>query len=235
MNRKVKFLACILAATLCLGFLGCRNETPDPTESTSISIDVELNENADPMDLGRGLRISSLGKYAGIYLEDGTNDPVSNLLMAVVTNGSDQDLQVARFTLQFGEKKAEFEVTNLPAGESVVVLEQNRMAYTDAKCDKASLNNVAFFEAPMSLCKDQVEITGANGNLTVKNLTDAPLGEIYIYYKSTAPDVLYGGITYRAKIDAGLEPGTMASVMSTHFNPSNTRIVNVQIIPNASE
>ena len=234
MNRKSKcrLLACVLAMALCFGLFGCsREETQDPTNSTAASVDVELNETLDPVDLGRGLRVVSAGKYAGIYLEDGSDDPVSGLMMVVLKNENSQDLQLARFTLTFGDKTAEFEVTNLPAGESVVVLEKNRMAYTDAKCGKAALNNVSFFSEAMSLLEDQVEITGTKGKLSVKNLTDAPMGEIYIYYKNTAPDVLYGGITYRAKIDAGLEPGAIASVMSTHYDPDNTKILNVQIVP----
>ena len=137
--------------------------------------------------------------------------------------------------LSYGDKTAEFEVTNLPAGETVVVLEKNRMAYMDTKCDKAILRNSAFFPEAMSLCEDQVEVTGQKGKLSVKNLTDKPFGEIYIYYKCTAPNALYGGITYRAKIDSGLEAGAMATVNSTHYDPGNTRIVNVQIVPIATE
>ncbi len=238
MNRtsKSRILACILAFMLCFGLYGCAKEEPQsPTAPTSASIDVELNENAAPMDLGRGLRIASVGKYAGIYLEDGSNDAVSDLMMVVLQNQNSKDLQIARISLTFGDKTAEFEVTNLPAGETVVVLEKNRMAYTDVKCNQATLSNVAFFPEAMSLCEDQLEITGQKGKLLVKNLTDTTMGEIYIYYKSTAPNALYGGITYRAKIDAGVEAGAMASVNSLHYDPSNTRIVNVQIIPVVTE
>ena len=238
MNRtsKCRLLALFLATMLAFGLVGCaKEESPKPTESTSPSVDVEINQNTDPMDLGRGLRIASVGKYAGIYLEDGSNDPVSDLMMVVLQNQSSRDLQIARFTLSFGEKTAEFEVTNLPAGENVVVLEKNRMAYTEDKCNQAILKNVVFFPESMSLCEDQVEITGQKGNFSVKNITDAPLGEIYVYYKCTAPDTLYGGITYRAKIDAGLEAGAIASVYSTHYDPGNTRIVNVEITPVATD
>ena len=233
---KRSLLLILVALSMAVALVGCAKEEPDqPAQTTAPSVNVELNSEADPMDLGRGLRIASVGKYAGIYLEDGSGDPVSGLMMVILKNENIQDLQVARFALTFGEKIAEFEVTNLPAGETVVVLEKNRMTYTDAKCEKATLNNVSFFSDAMSLRKEQVEITGTKGNLSVKNLTDAPLGEIYIYYKNTAPDVLYGGITYRAKIDAGLEPGAMTSVMSAHYNPANTRILNVQITPIATE
>ena len=238
MNRisKCRLLACILAIVLCFGLFGCNKEEPQGTTgATSASVDVELSENADPIDLGKGLRIASVGKYAGIYLEDGSDDPVSNLMMVVLQNQNSKDLQIARFSLSYGDKTAEFEVTNLPAGETVVVLEKNRMAYMDTKCDKAILRNCAFFPEAMSLCEDQVEVTGQKGKLSVKNLTDKPFGEIYIYYKCTAPNALYGGITYRAKIDSGLEAGAMATVNSTHYDPGNTRIVNVQIVPIATE
>ncbi len=231
MNRKSSFLVFLMAILVCLSLYGCaEEETPTPTESTAPTVKVELDDQSQPMDLGRGLRVVSVGKYAGIYLEDGSNEPVSGLMMVVLRNDSTQDLQLARFSMTFGDKTAEFEASNLPTGESLVVLEKNRLAYTDAPCDGASLDNVAFFAEDMSLCEDQVEITGKQGNLSVKNLSDKPLGEVYVYYKYTAPECLYGGITYRAKFDAGLEPGAMASVMSGHYNPNNTRIVHVQIV-----
>lgn len=233
-TKKLSMILVVLSLTT--AFFGCAKEKTDHhAVPNAPSINVELNTDAGPMDLGRGLRITSIGKYAGIYLEDGSGDPVTGLLMVMLSNDNAQDLQIARFTMSFGDKTAEFEVTNLPAGESVVVLEKNRMAYTDARCDRTTLNNVAFFSDKMSLHEDQIEITGGQGSLSIKNLTDEPLGEIFVYYKNTAPDVLYGGITYRTKIDAGLEPGAMASVMSAHYNPSNTKILNVQIIPIATE
>ena len=53
MNRtsKCRLLALFLATMLAFGLVGCaKEESPKPTESTSPSVDVEINQNTDRMD-----------------------------------------------------------------------------------------------------------------------------------------------------------------------------------------
>ena len=113
-----------------------------------------------------------------------------------------------------------------------MLLEKSRHEYVSDSFYNATAENVVFFQDDMSIQEDKLKITGTNGALTVENLTDEEMGEIYIYYKNTASDgLLYGGITYRARVDAGLKPGKSTTVMTGHYYANACTIVNVQIMP----
>jgi hypothetical protein len=170
-----------------------------------------------------------------MYMEDGTNEIVSNMMMLIVQNESDRDLQLAHINLTYEDFVAEFEVTNLPAGKSVVVLEKNRRAYTDQAYQKAAMEDVIFFQEPMSLREDLVQIHGGEGYLDVKNVTDAPLGPMYVYYKNSATDLFYGGITYRAKILEGIRPGETIRVAAGHYGPDTSTVLWVQVQESVEE
>lgn len=186
-------------------------------------------------NLGSDLIVTDIGKYAGIFMEDGSDEVVSDTLMLILRNDNTRDLQLARIELRYADFTAEFEVTNLPAGESVVLLEKNRHAYVEDLPYHWTAENTVFFQEPMGLQEDTLKITGERGKLTVENISDRTLGDIYIYYKNSAVDLLYGGITYRARVDSGMEPGDTESVMTGHYNPETCTIVNVQIGPSVSQ
>jgi len=65
--------------------------------------------------------------------------------------------------------------------------------------------------------------------LNVKNISGADIGEdIYIYYKYTFGISLYGGITFRTKVQGGLKADELKQVMTSHFNPDTCVIVDVE-------
>lgn len=202
--------------------------THSPDNNTS-------DENEEYTDMGQGLIVSKVHKYAGMYMEDGTNEVVSGAMMVIFRNSSQQDLQLARLKLTYADFVAEFEVTNIPAGESVVALEKNRREYTEKAYQNASVEDVIFFSEPMSLREDQLKISGGEGYLDVKNITDKPIKLVYVYYKNSASDILYGGITYRTKIADGIQPGETLRVAAGHYSPENCRIMMVQIEENVIE
>lgn len=227
-------IAMALSATMLLACTACGNHVePDPTgpEPPTTILEFPEEENWQTAFLGKNLYITDIGNYTGSYMEDGSDEFVSDVLMIVLKNEGETALQLARINLEYSDFTANFEVTNLPAGESVVLLEKNRHEYVPDNYLRATAENVAFFQQPMSLLEDQVKLTGAKGAIMVENLTDEVMGEIYIYYKNSAVDLLYGGITYRARVDAGLKPGKNTTVMTKHYNPSTCTIVNVQIMP----
>ena len=178
------------------------------------------------MELSDGLVIHYISSYAGSYMEDGTNEPVADVMMIILENTSEQDLQLARISIEYEGFTAEFEVTNLPAGEKVVALEKNR--HPEASGDYLSIQtkNVLFFPEPMGLEEERIEIKGRNGTLEVTNISgeDIP-GDIYIYYKNSAADLLYGGITYRVPVRGGLKAGESTTVIAGHYTPDNSRLL----------
>lgn len=178
--------------------------------------------------LNENLSIEHIDPYAGIYMEDGTDDIVSNMLMITVKNTGTRDLQLARIELQYTNFTASFQVTNLPAGETVVLLESNRQGYVEEMPKNATVMDQVFFPEPMSLREDLISVSGGNGYVEVTNISGADItGEIVIYYKNSASDLLYGGITYRVRISDGIPAGQTVRVMSKHYHPDRCSIVMV--------
>lgn len=178
--------------------------------------------------LADGLRLLQVGSYAGIYMEDGSDEPVADVMMLILENTGAQDLQLARISLEYPDFTAEFEVTNLPAGEKLVALEKNRHSMVSEEYLSASVGSLAYFSEPMDLRADTLQITGSNGVLEVTNISDQDItGNIQIYYKNSASDLLYGGITYRVEIKGGLPAGASVQVISGHYMPQSSRLVTV--------
>lgn len=207
-----------------------------PTEMIEVPIEqteeavlpaVEATEPGS-IDLGEGLQILHIGSYAGMYMEDGTNEAVADVMMVILENMGEQDLQLARINIAYSEFTAEFEATNLPAGERVVLLEKNRHAATAEKYQNIQLKNVVYFQEKMNLQEERIQIKGHNGTLEVTNLSGEDItGDIYIYYKHSASDLLYGGITYRVAVRGGLKAGQSNMVIAGHYTPESCRILQV--------
>lgn len=196
-------------------------------EATIPDVDVEAQTD-EPVRLNGKLQIRRIANYAGIYMEDGTDESVSNVLMIILENTSEQDLQLARVNVVYEDFTAEFEVTNLPAGESAVALEKNRLSTPQEEYQSINVQNVVFFEEKMTLLEDKFEIIGGDGYLEVKNISGEEItGEIYIYYKNSSVDLLYGGITYRASIRERLKAGETIRTLTEHYSEGNSRIVHV--------
>ena len=82
----------------------------DETESTSAVSTETVNNTAGEaaaaqtvatipaetsVSLGHGLYITDIGSYTGVYMEDGTDEILSGILMMVVKNDGEQDIQYA--------------------------------------------------------------------------------------------------------------------------------------------
>lgn len=177
--------------------------------------------------LGDGLKIINVASYTGAFVEDGSNEIVSGVLMLVVTNTGDDAIQYAEITLPTDAGDAKFTLSTLPVGESVVLLEQNRMAYTgNEDAAKAVSDNVAFFSEPLELCQEQLKLQILNGAINVTNISGEDIsGDIVIYYKNAAADLYYGGITYRIRIEGGIRAGEIKQLMASHFDQAGSKVM----------
>lgn len=197
----------------------------DTTEQGQFFDQVELRQE-ETEKLGYGLELQGVGRYAGLYLEDGSNDAVTDVLMIKLKNTADKDLQLARICLNYSGFTAEFEVTNLPAGRSVIVLEKNRRASTEQMHESVSVSNVVHFCDPMDVPKEIYHITGMKGAINLENRSEADItGDVYVYYKYIADDTLYGGITFRSKLSGGIPAGQIRQIATSHFDPDQCMIL----------
>ncbi len=202
------------------------SQSTQPTQPSDPKVETEPEEGV--ISLAGNLTISYLGKYAGIFMEDGTDEVVSNVMMLIVRNDGTEDLQLARINLYYADYTAQFEVTNLPVGESVVLLEKNRHAFENADYTRAEAVNVVHFAEPMPMMKETFEITGGDGYLDVKNISGADIsGDVFVYYKNSASDLLYGGITYRARLSGGIKAGETMRIMTGHYHEGASRLLMV--------
>lgn len=233
-------LLLLLLAAVAVSFLGETVRVPThetvlpqmPTSGTEETIceaeDTRPEQFRGEIDLGEGLILSETGNYSGIYMEDGSNETVMDVMMLVLTNSAGQDLQYAKIELVWGEQVLLFEATNLRSGSRAVLLEKNRTSLPEGEPDSAELKQVVFFEESMELLEDVLQISGAEGVLNVRNISDSGItGDIYIYYKYSAGDIYYGGITFRAKVPGGLGAGEIYQIPTGHYAPTNCAIVQV--------
>ena len=203
---------------------------PESTEANTSTNDktvVSERLNDVNINLGNGLLITDIGSYTGLYMEDGTDDIVSGVLMMVVSNTSDTAIQYAEVKLPVGESEGKFTLSTLPAGKAVVLLEQNRMPYdTSIDYTTAIAENVVSFTEAMSLPEDKLKLQILDGAMNITNISDSNLSDdIWIYYKNSASDLYYGGITYRIKVEGGLDAGEIRQVMGNHLSKSGTAVM----------
>lgn len=200
-------------------------------EETGESLQISGVQTVE-LDLGRGLLVKEIGKYTGVYMEDGSDEIVTGILMILVENTGDQDVEYGEITLTDDNGgTAFFSVSTLPAGESAVLLEKNRRTYEESVAFTAgTAENVAMYPEALSLCEDKVQIQVVGGALNVTNISGEDIsGDIRIYYKNSGADMLYGGITYLARIEGGLKAGELRQVMPAHFSQQGSRILFVTV------
>ena len=239
----------IAAAVLCIAAVVLRSARPDdpvrpsventvpsrtepaetvPGETKPGEQDPEMDQSI--IDLGYGLEITDVGGYTGAYMEDGSNEIVSDVMMLVVRNIGEQDVQLADIVAFSGGEEYTFRLTNLAVGARAVLLDLARKPEFEADLESAVLSAVALFEMPMELYEDTIQITGLNGMLNVKNISEKDIsGDIYIYYKFAATDIFYGGITFRVRVEGGLKAGEIRQVPAGHYSPEGCSIVQVTI------
>lgn len=195
--------------------------------------DFKETEKAEQIVLSDpNLTVESIGAYSGSFIEDGSDEATKNVTAMLITNNSDQMLQVALIDFQVNSNEtASFKVTNLPAGTSTLVLESNKREFSDK--DTYTYGNAAtgYMDQP-TLEEDKVELKTENGKITLKNKTDKELKRVYVYYKYVQIGGAYfGGITYRTPFE-NVGAGKEAEAVAAHFNPDSSQIMGVQILDN---
>ena len=253
-NEKFWLWAGLAAGAVVLGLLllgsVCRNRdrtqlpyqptrapTQVPTQSvppdsgfTAATLETEALPGLESDELAQqGLQIRSVGSYTGAFVEDGTNDIVSGVAMLVLENRSGEPIQYAEILLHGPDQTLSFVLSTLPDGEAMVVLEQNRQEYREGTDYTAELKSLALFDTPPSLHQDALAFQVLDGAVNISNISGADLtGDVVIYYKNFSQDLLYGGITYRVRIQGGMAAGEIRQIMAKHFT-ADSRILFVTI------
>ena len=172
-------------------------------------------------DKDYGITIKTLAAgYDGAFLEDGSDDPVKNVLALQFVNTSDKDIQYAEYVFAVDNKPVSFKVSDLPAGQSCVVLEASR----HQRDTKEVLELVSRVVVPVDLLHSEGDnqvliVKNAEDNtLTLMNATDRELPLVRVFYKYFYEDqnTFVGGITYTATAEK-IPAGGSATIAPDHY------------------
>lgn len=248
-KNKSILIAIVVCAVLLAGLLlfaagmvsrdGDRELSPGAAANSDMQLAASETQGADGFDtqgqppvqdicdLGSNVRITGFLPYTGAFMEDRTDEVVTDVLAIQVTNSGEEFIQTMDITLSAGETQAQFSLSTLFPGETAVVLEKNRMAYSTApEFEQVQTSAVALFEEHPGMCQDKLEIQCLDGVINVTNISDEDITEdVLIYYKNYVNGIYYGGITYRLRIEGGLKAGEIRQGSAAHFNPDNSTVV----------
>ena len=188
-------------------------------------------EGAVSMNLGNNLEIIDFGPYTGPFVEDGSNEEVTDVLMIVIRNNGKDILKGANLSMRYGEEKAKFDFSTLLPGEEMIVLEKNRLTYSaEAKMSKLELKNREFFEEELNLYDEDFQIIQSDGEFEVENVSGISAeGPITIYYKNLSGNRYLGGITYSVVIEEGIQPTEIVQTAAEHFTLDNSELMYMTI------
>ena len=201
-------------------------EAIEATESQQ-SAGTEAPQSVDGLDLGSGVILTGYLPYTGAFMEDRTDEVVSDVLGIKITNTGEEYVQAMDITLTDGDVTAEFSLSTLFPGQTVVVLEKNRMAYTGApEFTGFEIGSVALFDGNPGMAEDKIKIQCLDGVINITNISEEDItGDILVYYKNCIGGIYYGGITYRLRVEGGLKAGEIRQGSAAHFKTNNSTVV----------
>lgn len=224
----------LFCAVLALNVFSNKMENPDGSDnnvSENVQKESEDQAGKTSFTLDNDLEVTKLGSYTGAYMEDGSDEIVTDVMMIIVKNNGESTLQYAEITLTGDAGEAVFKFSTLNPGDSVVVLEANRKPYENGDSySAANAEHVVFFKEPITLHEDKLQIQPLDGGFNITNISDQDItGKITVYFKDSSDGMYYGGITYRGSITGGMKAGEIKQVMSENFSAAGSTVVFITI------
>lgn len=216
-----------LAAWLIADIVAAEKQPDGSQSSGSIIIEqVEAPDIEDKAFLDGIVTVEKVGRYAGIFMEDGSDEIVSDVFAITVVNNSDKMLQYAQVVITCGGEDYVFDMSTIPAGARAQVLEKEKKTVPkDLSGSQTVLNTITEFQEEPSLYPQVFEITALSHSIDIKNISKNNIdGDIYVYYKTKVGDLYMGGITYRAKV-SDLASGEEKSAYAGHFYENDSEIL----------
>ena len=207
--------------------VGAEKQPEDILNSGNIVIEpVEAPEIEDKAFMDGLVTVEKVGRYAGIFVEDGSDEIVSDVFAITVVNNSDKMLQYAQVVITCGGEEYTFDMSTIPAGARAQVLEKEKKTVPkDLSGAQTVLTTVTEFQEAPSTYPEVFELTPFEYSVNIKNVSKSDInGDVYVYYKTKVGDLYMGGITYRAKV-SDLASGEEKSAYASHFYGSDSEIL----------
>ena len=183
-----------------------------------------------PIDISENIVLDKIYYANGYFPEDGTDAAIENVLAIRLTNNSDKALEYLTFTLTVNGEDFKFSAATVPANKSVYAFNLERKN-APAKVETAAAEKgfEIYFDRELSTKSDTFSYQIKNGTVVVTNISENDIqSDIVVYYKSTAEDGYFGGITYRFRISGGLKTGESYSAYAPHVLTHMTEIMFAQ-------
>lgn len=229
MRRRILCISAVLAGICFLAafFSAIMKEINSHRSVTAFS--AVASENCEItlpcMISGTTLLARNIVRYEGPFLEDGSSIEATDVTALVLQNVGKYGIESAQVTLRQGETDLVFLLTDLPPGESLLVLEANRRKYLQkdfASCSGWQLNADRSWVSMEDVCITEIGMS----EIKVTNCSDYVISDIQIYYKNyiADADMLIGGITNRVWLGT-LLPGDSVTVCPPRYASNYSRVV----------
>ena len=161
-------------------------------------------------------------EYSGPFWEDGSNEPVTGVAALVVENRGGLLVTGGAVIVELESDWLVFEISFLPPGGKVLVLEKDRKCY----CAISAVTCYGWTkeEYPENRGLVAVETVG----LSLKNHTGCTVPSLQVYYKNYDPEreMFLGGIAY-CITEEDLMPREVRMLKPANFTAGQSRIVSV--------
>ena len=171
------------------------------------------------------LVIEDVKSYSGIYLEDGSDEPIEDVAAILVRNEGNQCVEYAEIRMNGTEEDLRFVLSGLEAGASAVVMEADRDSavmqnYWQITADAAVTDFFALSEEALTI--EETE----DGQLQITNIseTDIPCARIFYKFYLADENLYVGGIAYTVKL-LDLKAGASATVAPSHYAAGQSKII----------
>lgn len=164
-------------------------------------------------------------RYDGPFWEDGSNQEVSGVAALVVENQGGLMVSGGAVIVETGKERMVFEISFLPPGGKVLVLEKDRKPFTyQTPITCYGWTKEEYPENPGLVCAESL---GLNG-MTLTNHTGCTVPTIEVQYKNYDPEtgMYMGGISYYV-VEKDLMPRESRLINPINFDARESRIVRI--------
>ena len=212
------------------GNSGSKDSQQAPQGQSSGEIAPDIPTISFPYTISESdLVIEQISSYDGYFIEDASDSDVSGIAAIVLSNNGSDDLEFAGIGISQGTRSLGFSASQIPAGATVIVLEQNKASFSSDPYYSATATTTPAGKFEMSEELVTVKDNGDN-SLIVTNISDKTLSDIKVFFKNylADEDIYVGGITYTITLKEDLEAGASIGVSASHYDSKFSKVLEVQ-------
>ena len=218
----------ITGIVIVIAFVGLMLKSIHDKEENNDNHQVEIIEDQVQVD---GIELRSLGLYSGNFVEDGSDAAVEKVGSVTIENTSHRWLEYAEILVTTSKETYHFTISAIPPQSKVIALEKDRKKLDLSKGYEVEIKNTLFYKETPTLKEKMFEIEARDGQIIVTNISEKDCsGTIYVYYKTKVNGVYVGGITYRVKIDGGLDAGVSGQIYAGHYGEETSEILYITYV-----